>query len=178
MSVDDLRLDVPTPADVAEVHAIYGDPRLWTHLPSGRHRDPATTAAMVEGWIDGWARDGLSTWVVRDAADGTLLGTAGCSLRGGTFWNLGYRTAYDAQGRGVTTRVARVAVERARATRPDVPVVAYLLAHNQASARVAEKVGLSLRHRAPDQGNPDPDAVRLVYADRELTEAQLRAALA
>jgi hypothetical protein len=42
---------------------------------------------------------------------------------------------------------------------------------------VAEKVGLSLRHSAPDAGNPDPEAVRLVYADRELTDLELAAAL-
>jgi RimJ/RimL family protein N-acetyltransferase len=178
MDAADLLLEKPTVDDVAAVHRIYGDRRLWTHLPSGRHVDLRTTQAMVSGWIEGWERDGLSTWLVRDAASGELLGTGGCSLREGVFWNLGYRVAVAAQGRGATTRVARLAVERAAATRPELPVVAYLLEHNRASARVAEKVGLVLRHRAPDAGNPDPEAVRLVYADRALTEPQLRAALA
>jgi RimJ/RimL family protein N-acetyltransferase len=46
--------------------------------------------------------------------------------------------------------------------------VAYLLENNRASAAVAEKLGLTLRHRGPDAGNPDPSAIRVVYADRPL----------
>lgn len=42
---------------------------------------------------------------------------------------------------------------------------------------MAEKVGLSLQYRAPDAGNPDPQAMRLVFADRTLTGTQLAAAL-
>ena len=99
-------------------------------------------------------------------------------MRRGAFWNLGYRLAVEAQGRGIARRAAAVAVGRARATDPDLPVVAYLLEHNRASARVAESCGLTLQHRAPDAGNPDPEAVRLVYADRVLSAEQLRAALA
>jgi hypothetical protein len=37
---------------------------------------------------------------------------------------------------------------------------------------VAEKAGLTLVHRGPDPGDPDPDVMRLVYADRALTDAQ------
>jgi hypothetical protein len=47
-------------------------------------------------------------------------------------------------------------------------VIAYLLEHNVQSRGRAEKAGLSLVWRGPDAGNPDPDAVRLVYADRPL----------
>lgn len=117
----------------------------------------------------------LDAWVVRE--DGAVVGHGGCAVRGGTFWNLGYRFAPEAQGRGLATRVARAAVDAARERRPELPVVAYLLEHNAASAAVARKVGLSLRHRAPDAGNPDPTAIRLVMADRELSEQELAATL-
>ena len=50
---------------------------------------------------------------------------------------------------------------------PERPVLAFLLEHNVASRRTAEKVGLRLVWRGPDDGNPDPDAVRLVFLDRE-----------
>ena len=56
-------------------------------------------------------------------------------------------------------------------------MVAYLLENNPASAAVAEKVGLTLRHRGPAAGNPDPSAVRLVSADRELSETELAATM-
>lgn len=173
----DVLLARPTLDDVAAVHAIYSDPLVWTHLPSGRHDDVGTTEEMVRGWIQGWERDGLSAWIVRDARSGEVLGNAGCSVRPDVFWNLGYRLAHRAHGRGIATAVAVQAVEQAHEARSDLPVIAYLLEHNLASARVAQKTGLTLRHRGPDAGNPDPDAIRLIYADRPLTSDQLRAAL-
>ena len=54
--------------------------------------------------------------------------------------------------------------------------MAYLLDINGASRRTAEKVGLSLVWSGPDAGNDDPDAVRLVYLDRE-PDAAIRAAM-
>jgi RimJ/RimL family protein N-acetyltransferase len=102
----------------------------------------------------------------------------GCSVRRGAFWNLGYRLSVEAQGRGIATRVSIIAISRAKQVDPDLPVIAYLLEHNYASARVAEKCGLTLQHRAPDAGNPDPNAIRLIYADRNLSSEQLHAALA
>lgn len=106
-----------------------------------------------------------------------MLGHAGCSLRDDTFWNLGYRLAYETHGRGVASRVAEHAVIQAQQPNSKLPVVAYLLEHNRASARVAETVGLTLRHRGPDAGNSDPETIRLVYSDRELSEAEMAATM-
>jgi hypothetical protein len=64
------------------------------------------------------------------------------------------------------------ALDAAHAVAPDRPVIAYLLEHNVESRGRAEKAGLTLVWRGPDAGNPDPDAVRLVYADRPV-EGQL-----
>lgn len=93
------RLDRPTPGDIPAIHAIYSDPRVWRHLPSGRFSERAQTERMVGGWIEGWARDHLSSWILRDVETGEAIGNAGCSLRSETFWNLGYRLAPGAQGR-------------------------------------------------------------------------------
>lgn len=70
-------------------------------------------------------------------------------MRQDAFWNLGYRFAPEAQGRGFATGLARAAVDAARERRPELPVVAYLLENTPASAAVARKVGLALRHRGP-----------------------------
>ncbi|EWS79857.1 GCN5 family acetyltransferase [Brachybacterium phenoliresistens] len=181
-----LRLDAPGPEDLEPLHEIYADPRVWTHYPSQRFTDPAQTAAMLDRFQGSWQRAGLGPWIVRrhdaDPADpSTVLGNGGCDLRGqepdGLFWNLGYRLTPAVQGLGLAGELARAAVDAARALRPELPVIAYLLEENRASRRVAEKTGLCLRHRAPDAGNPDPQAVRLVLADRELTPAQLASAL-
>ncbi|WP_200936574.1 hypothetical protein [Rhodococcus sp. Leaf278] len=55
--------------------------------------------------------------------------------------------------------------------------MAYLLEHNVASARVAQRAGLELITRGPDVGNPDAAAVRLVYADRPLSTPQVDSVL-
>jgi hypothetical protein len=65
------------------------------------------------------------------------------------------------------------ALDAAHAVAPDRPVVAYLLEHDLESRGRAERAGPSLQWRGPDAGNPDPAAVRLVYADRPLDPALL-----
>src|SRR5699024_5611221 len=66
---------------------------------------------------------------------------------------------------------------RVRGRRRELSGGAYLLEHNTAWAVVARKLCLRMIHRAPDAGNPDSAAVRLVFADRKLTPAQLEATL-
>ncbi|WP_181272914.1 GNAT family N-acetyltransferase [Brevibacterium oceani] len=181
-------LDRPSAEDVEEFFAIDSDPRVWTHLPSGRMTGKGEAKAILARLTQQWELDGLGPWMVRDVPGGDLLGHCGCSLRGvpepgasrnapGAFWNLGYRFRPEAQGRGLATAVSRDAIDAAAAIDAELPVVAYLLEHNTASAQVARKLGFELVHRAPDAGNPDPAAIRLVFADRELTPAQLDATL-
>jgi RimJ/RimL family protein N-acetyltransferase len=173
-----LRLSRPVAADLDAVFAIQSDPRVWTHYPSLRHTDPETTIRMMERWERSWSDAGLGSWVARLRDTGEVVGNGGCTLLGGAVWNIGYRIAGDHHGQGLATELAQAGVARARAIAPDRPVIAYLVEHNHASARVAGKLGLELVHRAPDAGNPDPGVVRLVYADRPLTPEQLAAALA
>ncbi|WP_145229475.1 GNAT family N-acetyltransferase [Rudaeicoccus suwonensis] len=85
-----LSLDRPRHSDLAELFAIYSDPRVWTHYPSHRHTEPATTEVMLQRWIDGWANDGFGMWIVRTLDDSAMLGHCGCTVRAGAFWNLGY----------------------------------------------------------------------------------------
>jgi len=125
---------------------------------------------MIERWSRDWDADGLGTWTVRLINEDAVIGFGGCSLRRDAFWNLGYRFAADQHGHGYATELASEAIRQAGLLRPDLPVVAYLLEHNVASARIARTLGLALVHRGPDVGNPDSSAVRLIYADRSLTK--------
>lgn len=168
-----LLLSRPQSGDVAGLHIICSDPRVWTHFPSLRHTTSGQTRTMLEQFVDKWDADGLGPWVVRLPGDPAVIGHGGCSVKGGVFWNLGYRLSPDVQGRGFATELSREAIAQATQRQPELPVVAYLLEHNAASARVAGKAALDLVHRGPDKGNPDPHAVRLVYADRPLSPEQL-----
>jgi RimJ/RimL family protein N-acetyltransferase len=176
-----LRLDAVVPEDLDEHFALMSDPDVWRHLPSGRHTTPERTMEGIWHSVDHWTRDGLGYWTarLRDHLPGTTLragavvGTGGCALRVGTsWWNLYYRLTPPAWGKGLAAELVTAAMDAAHAVAPDRPVVAYLLEHNVESRGRAERSGLSLVWRGPDVGNPDPDAVRLVYADRPI-ERQL-----
>lgn len=172
-----LLLTAPTPDDLAGLYALHADPAVWEHLPSHRHTDPERTAAQVARETASWRDHGLGSWVLRHREDpaGPLLGLAGCRWHDGPAWNLGYRLARSAWGRGLAGEAVAAALSAAAAVDPALPVVAYLLEHNVGSRRTAERAGLELVWRGPDAGNPDPAAVRLVFADRALDGAALTA---
>lgn len=172
-----LRLDQPVVADVDDLYAIHADPASWTHFPQGRHLDTARTLATVEQSDVQWAF-GLGYWCVRTSAGGPVVGLAGCARPGDLpWWNLYYRFAAGVHGRGYAAEVARHAMVAAADVDPARPVLAYLLEHNVASRRIAERLGLRLVWRGPDAGNEDDAAIRLVYVDRDPDDA-LVAALA
>lgn len=171
-----LTLDAITAADLEPMFELHSDPEVWRHLPSGQHRDVAQTAQFLQERERDWADGGLGYWGARTRAHvpngppaRTLIGVGGCARRHGTVWNLYYRLSPAAWGHGFATEIARAARAAAAAVDPQLPVVAYLLEHNTGSRRTAERVGLTLAWRGPDHGNPDPAAVRLIYADRHLS---------
>ena len=172
-----LRLDAVVETDLDEHFALMSDPGTWAHLPSGRHTSPEQTAAAIQHSLGHWARDGLGYWTARLRDDlpgtslraGDLVGTGGCALRvGTTWWNLYYRFTPPAWGKGLAAELVAAALDAAHTVAPERPVIAYLLEHNAESRGRAERSGLTLIWRGPDAGNPDPDAVRLVYADRPI----------
>ena len=178
VTTERLRLDAVVPGDLDEHFALLSDPGSWQHLPSGRHTSPDQTMAGIQHSVRHWVRDGLGYWTARLRADlpeaglaaGSVVGTGGCAVRDGdTWWNLYYRLTRAAWGLGLAAELVTAAMDAARAVDPDRPVVAYLLEHNRESRGRAERSGLQLLWRGPDAGNPEPDAVRLVYADRPLS---------
>lgn len=168
---DRLLLTPVTPADIDDVHAVYSDARTWQHLPSGRHRSREQTVDLVQRKIGGRARHGLGSWAIRSTADASFLGLGGVDMTAGHVWNLGYRLAPSAWGRGIATEVARSAVTAAHDTAPDVPVTGRVLTNNPASQRVLARAGLSLVW----QGATSADVrgvERQVWADRSLSDEQ------
>jgi RimJ/RimL family protein N-acetyltransferase len=172
-----LRLDAVVPGDLDEHFVLMSDPGVWAHLPSGRHTTPDRTAEAIVHSVGHWERFGLGYWTARLLVDlagtplraGDVVGTGGCAVRAGTaWWNLYYRLTPAAWGHGLAAELVAAALDAARSADPDRPVVAYLLEHNVESRIRAERAGLTLVWRGPDAGNPDPSAVRLVYADRPL----------
>ncbi len=173
-----LILTPPAAADLDALHELHADAAVWAHFPSGRHVDRAQTESLVQRWRDGWLANGLDVWVARTRAAGEVgafVGVGGCSLREDFGWNLYYRLCPRAWGKGYAQEIVAAGRTAAARVRPDLPVIAYLLEHNTRSKRAAERAGLQLVWRGPDAGSPDPDAVRLIYADRPVQQHTLDA---
>lgn len=177
-TADRLVLTVPQRGDLAELHQLYADPQVWRDDPMIRHSTRDQTEAMIDRWQAAWLRDGLGMWVARSAepaTQGQLVGIGGCFIRCGVAWNLGFRLSPIFWGQGYALEIIRAAVSAAREVRADLPLTAYLLEGNTRSQRTTERAGLRLVWRGPDAGNPDPQAVRLLYADQDLSPALVKA---
>lgn len=159
-----------------EVFALLSDPRMWEHYPSLRHAHRDESHALVESWQDSWDTHGLGMWVVR-AEDGAVHGVGGCAVRHGAYWNVAYRLSPESRGQGLATELARAGIAAARRIDGDRAIVSTMLEHNAGSSAVARRAGLVEVYRGPDAGNPTPGVTRLVFADRNLDEATLAAAL-
>lgn len=178
ITTDHLVLDAVAASDLDDLHALHSDPAVWAHLPSGRHTERAQTARDVADYLADWDRDGAGYWTARlrpDDADTEMafVGIGGVRLRPTGSWHVYYRISPAQQGHGYALEIARAGMRMAALVRPDAPVTAILLEHNHASRITAERLGLALVWRGPDTGNPDPAAVRLIYADRPIDDGQL-----
>jgi len=165
-----LSLAAVTPDDVDDLFTLNTDPAVWWHFPSGRHVDRAQTERFVAMCETSWEHDGLGYWTLRDPGSHILLGVGGCMGVRDVAWNLYYRLRPASQGQGYATELVRTARACAAEVDPDRPIVASLLEHNVRSRAVVERAGLTLAYRGPDRGNPDPSAVRLLFADRAVAD--------
>lgn len=158
--------------DVELVYSLNSNPKLWDHLPSGIHTSSDQTISQISSVMKDWADHNLGYWIAT-LHDDSFVGVGGCAVRGGVAWNIYFRLLPEQQGKGLATEIARAGLIAAKATRPELPVTATLLEHNFASKAVAEKLGLTLVWRGVDAANPDQTKVRLIYADRQLSQQTL-----
>lgn len=135
------------PSDIPGVVALHVDPRNYPYSPTGAH-PPARAQALVRAFLDAWLRDGIGYWLAE--REGELIGVIGITptpLHGRRAWNLYYRFAPAARGRGFAGEAAREALAVAAQLEPTRPVVVRTRPDNAPARRLAESIGL---HRRPD----------------------------
>lgn len=161
-----LTLHRPSQTDLAELHELHADERVWRHFPQGSHSSVEQTDELLAASIDGWERTGLDFWIARD--DGDLVGMGGVRLveydGRPALWNVYYRVPPEMQGRGIALSLAQQGIAAAVAHSPQLPVIARMMSHNAGSISVARRAGLSEVWRGADSDDPTKTAVR--YADR------------
>lgn len=154
--------------DLSGLYAITSDPGTSQHAPSERHTAIDTTHAWIERAAARWRTDGLSYWIARRIEDGAVIGVGGVQRHAAGSWNLYYRFTPPAWGHGYATELSRAAIEAGHAIDPEAPVVAWILGHNHASRRVAERLGFTNYGERVDAND---GIVRLMYADRPPRDA-------
>ncbi|MBP0453805.1 GNAT family N-acetyltransferase [Kitasatospora sp. RG8] len=163
---DRLELRAVCADDLAELFRINTDPRTWSHVPEGRHRDEETTRAWIGRAVKSWESFGLGYWTARLPADGTVVGVGGVAFQPASgFWNLYYRLDPAHWGRGYATELSRAAAGAARRHSPEVPVAAWIHTHNAGSRRVAARLGLADRGLRRD---PTLGELLHLYTDRQV----------
>lgn len=157
-----LDLTAASEEDADALFPIMSDPAGWWFDPGARHADFEQTRRFVARAAARWA-EGMSYWTVRERDRRQVIGIGGAQRHASGGWNLSYRLATSAHGRGYATELAQAGWNAAVAVDPDVPVIAFVDARNTPSRRVAERLGLvdcGLRVDGND------GQVRLAYADR------------
>lgn len=148
-----LRLRRPTLEDAEAAFESYSsDATITRYLTWNAHESTSQTREHFQQVIDAWdLRMGHRVWVIERQADGTLVGTIGCTVffhrvevgfaLGSRFWGQGYMAE-------ALARVCEAAFEDERIFR----VQALCDEENARSSRVMEKVGMQYEGRLRSYG--------------------------
>ena len=165
--------------DLDELAGIFAHPEVW-EFPYGRAFTRAETEFFLDLQIAEWDEVGFGCWVARTIEDGRIIGYVGLSVP--TFLpeilpavEVGWRLSPTVWGRGFATEGATAALNQAFTTLGLDLVCSVPQADNPPSARVAERLGMSLTRKVRIPGNDRRgDLVGLLYEIERNTWNQAR----
>jgi [ribosomal protein S5]-alanine N-acetyltransferase len=139
-----LLLRPPRMSDAERLFARYGhDPLVCRYMSWTPHRNVEDTLAYLERSIADERAGKISARLIFARQSGQLLGSVGGQWQGHRI-QFGYCLARDAWGQGYATEAASAFVAAAMLDPAIYRVQAYCDLENWASARVLEKIGLTL----------------------------------
>lgn len=137
-----LLLRLPEERDVPDITAACQDETTARFVPVPVPYTEEHARAFVAERPQRWqAEDGEMTWAVTDAAEDRLLGMVGLHARDASMREIGFWTAPWARGRGVMTDAARLVIRFGFEVLHLERVEWCALVGNDASRRVADKLG-------------------------------------
>jgi len=143
-----LRLRAFRRADIDDYAALHADPEVVRYLGGGvwdRGRSWRHMAFLLGHWQLG----GAGMWAVEHRETGAFLGTIGfAEPEGWPGFELAWTLARRWWGNGYATEGARAALTHAFNALGKEGVISLIHPENQASIRVAERIGERLRGRA------------------------------
>lgn len=139
-------------ADIDELYAIKGDPRIYAMMLGGV-RTPVQVAAELAEDNQFWARHGVGMWMVRDL-EGVVVGLTGLHERvDGRGIAIRFAFRPETRGRGYAREAASAAVRFAHA-RGVTRVVAVAREDNIASRTVLGAIGMRVCDTFMRHGDP------------------------
>jgi len=177
-ATDRLRLAPIVPEDADALAPVFAEPAVW-QFPFGRGMDAEWTAGFVTRATEHWRQFGFGLWLVRTAAEQGVIGYLGLSMpaflpelipatRMPTV-EVGWRLHPDHWGKGYATEGAHAALRGAFETLQLTEVCCVPQTDNPASARVAQRIGMTYERSATLAGTDarGPVDVDLYWIARE-----------
>jgi RimJ/RimL family protein N-acetyltransferase len=156
--------------DLDEMAAISADPEVtkWVGDDNGLSRED--TWRRMAYWVGHWELRGFGQWALIERETGRLVGRAGL-LRPEAWPGLevGWLVAREHWGRGFAPEAGRGAIEWAREELGADHVISLIEDANERSARVAEKLGMTVEGRTRIVN--DQFEVRIFGMDLETSSA-------
>jgi RimJ/RimL family protein N-acetyltransferase len=136
--------------DLPAIAAIYEDPEVMRYVSIGDR----TAADLLPLYRRTYAERGYGFWALCER-DGSVVGDVGFHVYAPTDEpELGYTLARRAWGRGLATEAAGACVEALFASLPHERILALVDVRNDASLRVAEKIGFRRIGLTEEDGAP------------------------
>jgi RimJ/RimL family protein N-acetyltransferase len=139
-----------TPEDIEGLAALYADPEVMRYIPYGV-LGKAGLDRVLEKYARVEAEHGFTFRAIVERSTGRFVGDVGFGVYEATGEpELGYSLARSAWGHGYATEAASACVAHLDAPR----VVALVDAENEASLRVAERIGMERQGTVDAHGRP------------------------
>ncbi|MFB9907890.1 GNAT family N-acetyltransferase [Allokutzneria oryzae] len=151
-----LLLRRPAAEDLPAMLEIHSDPETNRFNPLGPADEERATRDL-KAWMAHWVEHGFGYCAIVERESGLVVGFGGLRTHvfdGTAALNLYYRFRPSAWGKGYAPEMARAAVDWARESRPDEPVLIMTKHDNVPAIRVAEKIGFVLLGETELEGAP------------------------
>ncbi len=153
LETERLRLRPYRPDDLEDLHAMFSDAEHMRWYPAPFDRE--TSQSWLERQIDGYRTRGFALWIVEERGSGAFLGTAGPTapvIDRVKEVEIGWHTRPGRKGEGIAPEAGAAARDWALANLDVDHVISLVRPENEASCRVAEKIGMHVDREVDYKG--------------------------
>jgi [ribosomal protein S5]-alanine N-acetyltransferase len=142
-------------SDSRAMSEVYCDPEVMRFIPGGALADIGSVRSTLETHVRAQRSLGFSSWAVVERDTRRVIGDVGFGVFEPTGdIELGYTLARDCWGRGYATEAAAACLAAGLSHLAAPRIVAVADAENEASLRVAERIGMARIEMVEAYGRP------------------------